>query len=57
MKAQHLLKGAHLISLGFSPGEEMGKILKEAFELQLENSWDIHQLISWAKELKNQFKR
>jgi len=30
------LTGRHLISLGFKPGQEMGKVLKELFDLQLE---------------------
>ena len=45
-----LLMGKHLLKLGMSPGPEIGKILKLAFEKQLNG--DLHtndQAISWAK--------
>ena len=45
-----LLMGKHLLKLGMHPGPEMGKILKLAFEKQLNG--DLHtneQAISWAK--------
>lgn len=49
LSVEPLLKGRHLIHLGFSPGPEMGKILNEAFELQLEKSWGFNRLMAWAQ--------
>ena len=36
-KIQPILKGQHLVDLGYTPGVEMGKLLKQAFELQVDN--------------------
>ncbi len=45
-----LLKGKHLLKLGMSPGPEMGKILKMAFEKQLNGDLQTNeQAITWAK--------
>jgi len=45
-----LLMGKHLLKLGMSPGPEMGKILKMAFEMQLNGDLQTNeQAISWAK--------
>jgi len=49
LSVEPLLKGRHLISLGVSPGPEMGKILNEAYEIQLEKCWDFDMLMNWAK--------
>ncbi len=45
-----LLMGKHLLKLGLSPGPEMGKILKLAFEKQLNGDLETNeQALSWAK--------
>ena len=45
-----LLMGKHLLKLGMSPGPEMGKILKLAFEKQLNGDLQTNdEAISWAK--------
>ena len=45
-----LLKGKHLLKLGMSPGPAMGKVLKLAFEKQLNGDLQTNkQAISWAK--------
>ncbi len=45
-----LLMGKHLLKLGMSPGPEIGKILKLAFEKQLNGDLQTNeQAISWAK--------
>ena len=45
-----LLQGRHLLALGMSPGPEMGVILRQAFELQLNGDFQKeNDAISWAK--------
>ena len=45
-----LLLGKHLIRLGMSPGPEIGKILKLAFEKQLNGDFQTNeQAIFWVK--------
>lgn len=45
-----LLLGRHLKTLNFSPGPEMGKILSEAFEKQLDGEFKtLDQALDWAK--------
>ena len=45
-----LLMGKHLLKLGMFPGPEMGKILKLAFEKQLNGDLQTNeQAMSWAK--------
>jgi tRNA nucleotidyltransferase (CCA-adding enzyme) len=44
------LSGRHLLALGMSPGPEMGIILKQAFERQLNGDFQKEDdAISWAK--------
>lgn len=35
-----ILKGAHMLARGFKPGPDMGKVLKAAFEAQLDGAFD-----------------
>lgn len=47
---QPLLMGRHLLSLGMRPGPQIGSILKEAFELQLDGELgSIDEALDWAK--------
>ena len=49
-KPKPILMGRHLLELGLEPGREMGKILAEAFERQLDGEFDdLSGAISWAK--------
>lgn len=49
-----ILMGRHLIQLGVKPGPEMGKILKAAFEVQLDGGFDTEaSAIEWAKDTLN----
>ncbi|MFC1752425.1 CCA tRNA nucleotidyltransferase [Thermoproteota archaeon] len=49
-KPMPLLKGRHLLELGFKPGEDMGKILEKAFDLQLEGRLtSLDQALDWVK--------
>jgi tRNA nucleotidyltransferase (CCA-adding enzyme) len=46
-----LLKGRHLIEKGFKPGKEMGELLKQAFELQLDGKIvSLEQALHWVSE-------
>lgn len=46
-----ILRGRDLIALGMSPGKEMGLLLDEAFEAQLEGAFDnLEDAIQWAKQ-------
>ena len=45
-----LLLGRHLLALGVTPGPEMGLILKQAFESQLNGDFQKEEdAIAWAK--------
>jgi tRNA nucleotidyltransferase (CCA-adding enzyme) len=45
------LTGKHLLALGMKPGPEMGKVIAESFELQLEGDLaDLDAALSWARE-------
>ena len=45
-----ILMGRHLLSLGMKPGQEMGTVLAEAFEHQLDGNFsDLPGAIQWAK--------
>jgi len=44
------LLGRHLLAMGFKPGPALGKMLKEAFEAQMDDAFtDEHGAIEWAK--------
>jgi tRNA nucleotidyltransferase (CCA-adding enzyme) len=46
-----LLKGRHLLELGFQPGPELGVLLREAFERQLDGTIaSLDQALRWAGE-------
>ncbi|MGK5093831.1 polynucleotide adenylyltransferase [Deltaproteobacteria bacterium TL4] len=46
------LRGRHLLELGMKPGPQMGQLLKEAFEQQLEGQLNsLEQALTWAKEI------
>ncbi|MCP4750861.1 MAG: HD domain-containing protein [Proteobacteria bacterium] len=48
---QPILMGRHLMELGLSPGPHFGKILKEAFELQLDDEiGSLDEALAWAKK-------
>jgi len=48
-KIEPILMGRHLIEKGFKPGPEMGKILKRAFEAQIEGEFsDLEGAIKWV---------
>lgn len=50
-KPRPILMGRHLLSLGMAPGEEMGRLIKESFEAQLDGVFtDTEGAIAWAKE-------
>ena len=45
-----LLMGRHLLAMGMSPGPEMGEVLNEAFEKQLNGDLQTEDdAITWAK--------
>ncbi len=45
------LTGKHLLALGMKPGPEMGKVIAESFELQLEGDLaDLDASLAWARE-------
>jgi tRNA nucleotidyltransferase (CCA-adding enzyme) len=49
-----ILLGRHLLDLGMSPGKEVGQILHEAFDAQLEGKFfDLPQAFRWLGEQKN----
>jgi tRNA nucleotidyltransferase (CCA-adding enzyme) len=51
--AEPLLLGRHLLEQGFTPGLEMGKVLKEAYEAQIEGDFeDLEGALQWLKERK-----
>ena len=46
-----IMLGRHLIELGMSPGPEMGNILKQAFEAQLDGDFaDVEGGMAWLRE-------
>ena len=48
-KPKPLVLGRHLIPLGWQPGKEMGKVLKAAFEAQLDAEFDtVEKGIDWV---------
>jgi tRNA nucleotidyltransferase (CCA-adding enzyme) len=48
---QPFLTGKMLMDLGFKPGKEMGEIIKQSFELQLDGKIaDAESAIAWAKQ-------
>lgn len=49
-KIERILNGRDLIKLGWEPGKEMGQILKDAFEAQLDEQFsDLEGAIKWVK--------
>ena len=50
-----LLQGRDLIPLGMEPGPEMGRLLKAAYEAQLDGTIQTpYDAIKWAKQMKNE---
>lgn len=50
-KYQPLLLGRHLISLGLKPGPEFGRILQEAYDMQLDDKIStLDEALDWAKK-------
>ena len=50
-KPQPILQGCHLISRGFKPGPEIGRILNAAFEAQLDGEFDtIDGALRWVND-------
>ena len=50
-KPKPLLTGKFLLSLGMQPGPEVGRLIAESFELQLEGELaDEESVMSWARE-------
>ena len=50
---QPILLGRHLLELGMPAGREMGKVLRTAFDAQLEGSFfDLPQALRWLDEQK-----
>jgi len=46
-----ILMGRHMMELGMEPGPEMGEVLRQAFERQLDGEFeDIEGAIAWARE-------
>ena len=46
-----LLKGRHLQAEGFASGPAMGRLLKQAFELQLEGKLNsVEEALAWARQ-------
>ena len=51
---QPFLTGKMLMDLGFKPGKEMGEIIKQSFELQLDGKIaDAEAAMAWVKEQKS----
>lgn len=49
-KIEPILMGRHLLELGFKPGPEMGKLLKKAFEAQIEGEFsNLKEGLTWIK--------
>ncbi len=52
---QPILLGRHLLALGMAPGKELGAILHEAFEAQMEGKiFDLPQALRWLSQ-QNKF--
>ena len=50
-KEEPLLMGRHLLGLGMSEGPEVGVILREALEVQLNRGWTtVEEALEWAAE-------
>ena len=50
-KPKPFLKGRHLLQLGMRPGPQMGKVLEEAFALQLDGAIvDLDGAKAWANQ-------
>ncbi len=50
-KPKPFLKGRHLLQLGMRPGPQMGKVLEEAFALQLDGAIvDLEEAKAWANQ-------
>ena len=50
---QPYLMGKMLMELGFKPGKQMGEIIKQSFELQLDGKiTNAEEAIAWAKNFK-----
>ena len=50
-KPRPFLTGQYLLSLGLKPGPEIGEIIRESFELQLEGEIaDVAAAEKWARE-------
>ena len=50
-----ILKGRHLLEIGVSPNKEMGEILKEVFELQLDGTiTDLESAINYVKQKRTE---
>lgn len=46
-----ILLGRHLLDLGYKPGPKMGKLLKQAYEAQLEGEFNnLEEAIEWTKK-------
>jgi tRNA nucleotidyltransferase (CCA-adding enzyme) len=51
---QPILKGRHLLHLGMKPGRELGPILHDAYEAQLEGAFqNIEGAFQWLKQQRN----
>lgn len=49
-KPKPILLGRHLLQLGFDPGPEMGALLREAYEAQLDGAFaGLEEALSWAE--------
>jgi len=45
-----LLMGRHLLAMGMVPGREVGVILREAMEQQIEQGWvTVDEALEWAE--------
>jgi tRNA nucleotidyltransferase (CCA-adding enzyme) len=50
-KPKPILLGRHLLELGMEPGPVFGRILKPAFEAQLDGVFeDLDGALAWARE-------
>ncbi|RMD67567.1 HD domain-containing protein [Candidatus Parcubacteria bacterium] len=50
-----ILRGKHLIGLGFQPGPEMGRLLRRAFQAQIEGEFnDLSGALAWVQEKGDQ---
>jgi len=45
-----LLGGRHLLALGMTEGPEVGQVLREAMEQQIEQGWStVDEALEWAR--------